>query len=118
MNTPPPLPPHPAAPLAFIRRTVLFKGTSRFLKENIKEIKCFAADPPGASMFSYYTKVRCCHACERIRFACDSVAVIRVYQCAYEVRVLVRDYDMSVACLVRFACNYERAMLLVLLIPI
>eukprot|EP00904_Undaria_pinnatifida_P001061 jgi/Undpi1/10956/HiC_scaffold_30.g13257.m1 len=31
-------------------------GTSRFLKENVQEIKCYAADPPGASMFSYYTK--------------------------------------------------------------
>lgn len=33
-------------------------GTSRFLKENVPGIKCFAADPPGASMFAYYTKVR------------------------------------------------------------
>ena len=32
-------------------------GTSRFLKENVPGIKCFAADPPGASMFNYYTKV-------------------------------------------------------------
>ncbi|CAM9363557.1 unnamed protein product [Scytosiphon promiscuus] len=31
-------------------------GTSRFLKENVPGIKCFAADPPGASMFAYYTK--------------------------------------------------------------
>ncbi|CAN0380682.1 unnamed protein product [Pylaiella littoralis] len=31
-------------------------GTSRFLKENVPDIKCFAADPPGASMFAYYTK--------------------------------------------------------------
>lgn len=28
------------------------------MKENVPGIKCFAADPPGASMFAYYTKVR------------------------------------------------------------
>ncbi|CAM9097563.1 unnamed protein product [Chrysoparadoxa australica] len=31
-------------------------GTSRYLKEQDKAIKCFCADPPGASMYSYYTR--------------------------------------------------------------
>ena len=47
-----------ACALASVSRMFGSKGTSRFLKENIKGVKCFAADPPGASMFSYYTKVR------------------------------------------------------------
>ncbi|PVU99196.1 hypothetical protein BB559_000940 [Furculomyces boomerangus] len=31
-----------------------FAGTTRFLKENVKDIKCFVADPPGSVLFSYF----------------------------------------------------------------
>lgn len=57
-SLPPRVLPLGIVPLSALHVIVMTQGTSRFLKENVEGIKCFAADPPGASMFSYYTTVR------------------------------------------------------------